>query len=67
MNWNDMTKTVRACAELVQRSSFLPYLVSSFMGNVGVEWTPGKHTTNMDLRRTAGVGLEGREATLFIS
>ena len=37
------------------------------MGNVGVEWTPGRHTTNTDLRRTAGVGLEGREATSFIS
>ena len=37
------------------------------MENVGVEWTPGRHTTNTDLRRTAGVGLEGREATSFIS
>lgn len=32
-----------------------------------MEWTPGRHTTNTDLRRTAGVGLEGREATSFIS
>ena len=32
-----------------------------------MEWTPGRHTTNTDLRRTAGVGLEGKEATSFIS